>query len=72
MVSVLTLIAVDCGFSPDRIKPKTIKIIFFASPHVALRRKSKDWLVLNQDNESVDCCFSGLVESESHHHLIEN
>ena len=51
MVSVLTLIAVDCGFSPDRIKPKTIKKKFcFSAKHVALRRKSKDWLAMNQDN----------------------
>ena len=35
-------------------KPKTIKLVFVASPlkHVALRRKGKDWLARNQDNVS--------------------
>jgi hypothetical protein len=37
--------------------PKTIKLVFVASPlkHVALRRKGKDWLARNQDN--VSCSF---------------
>jgi hypothetical protein len=31
MVSVLTSSAVDRGFEPVRIKPKTIKLVFVAS-----------------------------------------
>ena len=31
---------------------KTIKFVFVASPHAALRRKSKDWLARNRDNVS--------------------
>jgi hypothetical protein len=31
MVSVLALSAVDCGFEPDCVKPKTIKLVFAAS-----------------------------------------
>jgi hypothetical protein len=35
------------------IKPKTIRLVFVASAkHAKLRRKSKDWLVRNQDNVS--------------------
>jgi hypothetical protein len=55
MVSVLASSAVDRGSSPGRAKPKTIKLVFFASPlfkHAALRRESKDWLALNQNNVS--------------------
>jgi hypothetical protein len=32
MVSVLASIAVNCGSSPDRVKQKTIKLVFVASP----------------------------------------
>ena len=32
MVSVLASTAVDRGFEPDRVKPKTIKLVFVASP----------------------------------------
>jgi hypothetical protein len=32
MVSVLASSAVDRGFDPDRVKPKTIKLVFVASP----------------------------------------
>ena len=32
MVSVLALSVVDCGFKPDLVKPKTIKMVFIASP----------------------------------------
>jgi hypothetical protein len=32
MVSVLASSAVECGFEPDRVKPKTIKLVFVASP----------------------------------------
>ena len=51
MVSVLASSAVDHGFE---VKPKTIKmdICCFSAKHTALRRKSKDWLVRNQNNVS--------------------
>ena len=76
------------GSNPDRVKPNTVKFVFAAYPlstqHV--RRKSKDWLTRTQDNVSADYCLSelystikielgacvGLVQSGSHHHLIEN
>ena len=32
MVSLLASSAVDCEFLPDRVKPKTIKLVFVASP----------------------------------------
>jgi hypothetical protein len=32
MVSVLASSAVECGFEPDRVKPKTIKLVCVASP----------------------------------------
>ena len=32
MVSVLASSAVDRGFDPDQVKPKTIKLVFVASP----------------------------------------
>jgi hypothetical protein len=48
MVSVLVLNAVDHGFEPDRIKPKSkIGICCFSIKHAALKRKSKDWLTRN-------------------------
>jgi hypothetical protein len=50
MVSV-----VDSGFEPGRVKPKTIYnigICCFSAKHTALRRKSKDGLVRNQNNVS--------------------
>ena len=45
---------VDHGVSQDRVKTKTIKLVFvsFSDKHAALRRKSKDWLARNQDNVS--------------------
>jgi hypothetical protein len=53
MVSVLASRAVDRGFNPDRVNPKTkIGICCFSSKHTALRSKSKDWLAQNQDNVS--------------------
>ena len=47
MVWVFTL-------SPDRVKSKTIKLVFVASPlsMLHLRRKSKDWSARNQNNVS--------------------
>jgi len=32
MASMLTLTAVDHVFEPDRVKPKTMKLVFVASP----------------------------------------
>ena len=32
MVNILDLSAVDRWFSPDRVKPKTIKLVFVTSP----------------------------------------
>ena len=54
MVSIHASGAVVCGFEPNRIKPKTIKLGFscFSAKHVALRRKSKDWMARNQNNVS--------------------
>jgi len=58
------------GSSTGRVKPKTITLVFVASPlqHSALRKRSKEWLAWNQDNVSewatclsVDCCFSELA-----------
>ena len=42
------------GPCSGRVSPKTIKLVFFASllMYAALRRKSKDWLALNQYNVS--------------------
>jgi serine/threonine protein kinase len=33
------------GLSPCRVKPKTVKLVFAASPHEALMSKSKDWSI---------------------------
>ena len=54
----------------DRVKPKTIKSVFVASPlsNAVLTRKNKDWLARNQNNVwsratclPADCCFSELA-----------
>jgi hypothetical protein len=69
MVSVIAASVVDRGFEPWSGKTKDYKIgmCCFSAKHVALRRKSKDWLARNQDNVSewatclsADCCFSFL------------
>jgi len=54
MVSVLEASAVDRGFEPQagQTKDYNIGICCFFAKHVALRRKSKDWLALNQNNVS--------------------
>jgi hypothetical protein len=69
MVSVLPLSAVDRGFEPRSGKTKDYKIgiCCFSAKHAVmpvLRRKSKDWLALNQDNVSVwgDMSIRGLGE----------
>ena len=56
---------VDHGFESDHVKT-TITMIFVVSPltlYVSLRRKSKDWLALNQDNVSTwsDISTRGLL-----------
>ena len=70
---------------PDRVKPKTITLVFDASPlSMQYWRKGKDWFARNQDNVSELGYMSirgllfrgtkrvGLVQSGPHHHLIEN
>jgi hypothetical protein len=54
MISVLALSAVDHGFEPrsGQTKDFRIGICCFSTKHAALRRKSKDWLVRNQNNVS--------------------
>jgi hypothetical protein len=54
MVSVFTPSAVDRGFDPrsGQIKDYKIDMCCFSAKHVALRRKSKDWLAGNHDNMS--------------------
>ena len=54
MVSVLASSAVDRGFEPrlGQTKDYKIGICCFSAAHTALKRKSKDWLTRNQDNES--------------------
>ena len=54
MVSVLASSAVDRGFEPRSVQTKNYKIgiCCFSTKHAALRRKSKDWLVWNEDNVS--------------------
>ena len=54
MISVLALSAVDHGFEPrsGQTKDLRIGICCFSTKHATLRRKSKDWLVRNQNNVS--------------------
>ena len=65
MVSVLVSSAVDRGFEPrsGQTKDYKIGICCFSAMHIALRRKSKDWLAQNQDNVSEwgDMSVRGLV-----------
>ena len=65
MVSVLALSAVERGFEPrsGQTKYYRIGICCFSTKHVALRKKSKDWLTLNQDNASEcgDMSIRGLL-----------
>jgi hypothetical protein len=59
MVSMLTSSVVDRGFEPWSGQTKDYKIgmCCFSAKHVALRRKSKEWLARNQDNV---CEWSGM------------
>ena len=56
MVSVPALNAVDRRFEHGSSQTKDYKIgtgiCCISAKHTALRRKSKDWLALNQDNVS--------------------
>ena len=54
MVSVVASSAIDRGFEPQSglTKDFEIGICCFSAKHVALRRKSKDWLSRNQNNVS--------------------
>ena len=54
MDSVLTSSAVDCGFEPQSGQTNDFKICIccFSAKKGALKRKSKDWLVRNQNNVS--------------------
>ena len=65
MFSVLALSAVDRGFEPRSAQTKDyeIGICCFSAKHVALKRKSKDWLTRNQNNVSEwkDMSTSGLL-----------
>ena len=66
MVRVFTSSVVDHGFEPPsgQTKGYTIGICCFSTTHAALRRKSKDWLVWNQDNVYgwVDMSIGGLFQ----------
>ena len=65
MISVHTSGSIDRGFEPrsDQMKYYIIGICCFSAMHEALRRKSKDWLTLNQDNvsECGDMSIRGLL-----------
>ena len=65
MVNMLASSAVDRGFEPrsGQTIDYKIGICCFSTKHAALRRKSKDWLALNQDNESEwgDMSIHGLL-----------
>ena len=65
MISVLTSSAVDREFKPrsGETKDYEIGICCFSAKYAALRGKSKDWLVRNQDNvwEWSDMSISGLL-----------
>ena len=52
MISVLASSVVDRGFEPrsGQAKDNKIGICCFFVKHATLRRKSKDWMVRNQDN----------------------
>ena len=56
MVSVLASGTVDRGFEPlsSQTKDYKIGICCHSTKHTALRRKSKNWLVRNQDN-ALEC-----------------
>ena len=65
MVSVIASSVVDRGFEPrsGQTKDYKIGICCFSAKHAALRLKSKDWLLRNQDNVSEwgDMSIRGLL-----------
>jgi len=65
MISGLASSAVDREFKPrsGETKDYEIGICCFSAKHAGLRRKSKDWLVRNQDNvwECSGMSISGLL-----------
>jgi hypothetical protein len=69
MVSVLASSVVDRVFEPrsGQTKDYIISICCFTAMYAALRRKSKDWLVRNQDNVSEwgDMSIGLLFQSDS-------
>ena len=62
---MFTSSAVNRGYDPwsDQIKDYEICICCFSAKHETLRRKKKDWLAWNQDNESAwgHMCIHGLL-----------
>ena len=54
---------VDCGFEyrSGQTKDYEIGIGCFFAKHAALRRKSKDWLARNENNESGAKCLPAVV-----------
>ena len=66
MVSVLASSVVDHSSSPGRVKPKTIKLVFAASP-ISIQQKGEraktGWLGIRIMCPSLpaDCCFSELA-----------
>jgi hypothetical protein len=65
VVSLLVSSVVDRGFEPrsGQTKDYKIGICCFSTKHAELRRKSKDWLVRNQENVSEwgDMYIRGLL-----------
>ena len=64
MVSMLASSTVDRAFEPPstgQTKDNKIGICCFSAKHAALMRKSRDWLVRNQDNVYPQTCFSELA-----------
>ena len=63
MVSVLALSVVDREFEPRRVKPKTIKLVFVASPlstqHSGERAKT-DWLGMRMCPSGATCLPADL------------
>ena len=45
MISLLVLCAVDRGSSPNYVKPKTIKLVFVASPQIHSIKEKEQKLV---------------------------
>ena len=61
MVSVLASIAVDRGFKPGRVKPKTIKLLFVASSlskQHSGERANERMCQSGATCLSADCCFT--------------